>query len=97
MGDPMYAVQAEPLDAAKARAALQQLRVECDKFIGTGIQALQVAGVVGATPSEHLRKHGIPTWETTIVQLTLLIAAAIVLPIGRLSHPVAPEQGAATG
>lgn len=53
------------------------------KFVGTGIHALQVAGVVGATPSSYLPDSGLlglyPTWETTAAQATLLLAAAAVI------------------
>ena len=52
------------------------------KFVGTGVHALQVAGVIRATPaplpgSDVLGVY--PTWETALPQLVLLIAACIVL------------------
>ena len=51
------------------------------KFIGTGIHALQVAGVLPATTGP-LPENGFfglyPTWQTTIPQLALLAAAAFV-------------------
>ena len=46
------------------------------KFIGTGIHALQVAGILSATPAP-LPSIGLiglyPTWETTLPQLALLL------------------------
>jgi len=52
------------------------------KFVGTGVHALQVAGVIRATPaplpgSDVLGVY--PPWETALPQLVLLIAACIVL------------------
>lgn len=54
------------------------------KFIGSGIHALQVAGMLPANPANFLPSSdffGIyPTWETTLVQLALLLVGiAIVL------------------
>lgn len=51
------------------------------KFIGTGIHALQVAGVLPATPGPlpEIAFFGLyPTWQTTIPQLVLLVAALVV-------------------
>ncbi|NTU84825.1 MAG: FTR1 family iron permease [Chloroflexales bacterium] len=48
------------------------------KFVGTGIHALQVAGVITTTPAPvpAVPFFGIyPTWETLIPQMLLLIAA----------------------
>ncbi len=49
------------------------------KFVGAGIHALQVAGIVPSTPSGTLPGVGLigmyPTWETTAVQVALLAAA----------------------
>jgi high-affinity iron transporter len=49
------------------------------KFVGTGIHALQVAGVLQATPSSllpALEGWGLyPTWETTLPQVALIIGA----------------------
>ena len=66
------------------------------KFVGTGIHALQVAGAFQATPAP-VPPSGIfgvfPTWETTIPQALLLLAAAAVLlapRIGRVPSPGAP-------
>lgn len=52
------------------------------KFVGTGIHALQVAGVLPATPaplptSEFLGLF--PTWQTAIPQFLLLAGAGLVL------------------
>lgn len=52
------------------------------KFVGTGIHALQVAGVLPATPaplptSEILGLF--PTWQTAIPQFLLLVGAGLVL------------------
>jgi high-affinity iron transporter len=54
------------------------------KFVGAGIHALQVAGILPATPASFLpalESWGLyPTWETTVPQLALLVGAiAIVL------------------
>ncbi len=54
------------------------------KFIGSGIHALQVAGILPASPANFFPSWetlGLyPTWETTLAQLViLLIALAIVL------------------
>jgi high-affinity iron transporter len=58
------------------------------KFIGTGIHALQVAGVVHATPSSLLPENGVlglfPTWETTAVQAGLALLALAVVLVQRL-------------
>ena len=55
------------------------------KFIGTGLHDLQVAGIIGATPAPYLPSSdwlGIfPTWETTAVQLLLLIAGAAAVAV----------------
>jgi len=68
----------------------------CIKFVGTGIHALQVAGLLPATPAPYLPSvefFGLfPTWETTIAQLlVLLIILAITLapslPTGILRRP----------
>ncbi|HEY6957458.1 MAG TPA: FTR1 family protein, partial [Candidatus Limnocylindria bacterium] len=49
------------------------------KFVGAGIHALQVAGIIPATPRAYLPDIGIigafPTVETTVVQAFLLAAA----------------------
>ncbi len=52
------------------------------KFVGMGLHALQVSGVLPATPaplpgSDFLGVY--PTWETALPQLLLLIGAALVL------------------
>jgi len=54
------------------------------KFVGAGIHALQVAGILPATPASFLPASegwGLyPTWETTLPQLALLVGAiALVL------------------
>ena len=57
------------------------------KFVGTGIHALQVAGVVSASPRAYLPDIGLvgafPTIETTAVQAALLAAALGWLVVGR--------------
>jgi high-affinity iron transporter len=49
----------------------------CFKFVGTGIHALQVAGVVRATPAPRVPAWDwlgvFPTWETTLIQLVVLL------------------------
>ncbi|TME34489.1 MAG: iron permease [Chloroflexi bacterium] len=61
----------------------------CFKFVGTGIHALQVAGVIpdgGATLLVSVDAIGLyPTWPTTIAQLFLLTAAAWVVLRPRLA------------
>ena len=52
------------------------------KFVGMGLHALQVSGVLPATPaplpgSDFLGVY--PTWETALPQLLLLIGAGLVL------------------
>jgi high-affinity iron transporter len=53
------------------------------KFIGTGVHALQVAGILGVTPASYLPASGVlglfPVWETAAPQLVLLLAAGGVL------------------
>ncbi len=52
-------------------------------FVGTGIHSLQVAGwlpVAGAPQLPSSPQLGIfPTWQTTLVQLALLLAGAAVV------------------
>lgn len=49
----------------------------CFKFVGTGVHALQVGGVVSSTTASYLPENGFfglfPTWETTLAQLALLL------------------------
>ena len=57
------------------------------KFIGTGIHALQVSGVLSATPAivPSWEPIGLfPTWETTLPQVALLVLAGGVLVFSRL-------------
>lgn len=60
----------------------------CFKFVGVGINHLQSAGVVPATPASYLPSWDLlglyPTWQTTIPQLALLIAAVAHLVWSRL-------------
>ena len=60
----------------------------CFKFTGTGIHALQVAGVIPDGSASFLASIdavGVyPTWPTTIAQAALLVLAAGVLVRGRL-------------
>ncbi len=55
----------------------------CFKFIGTGIHALQVSGIIPATSATYLPGNGLlgvfPTWETTVAQLLLLGVAAVIV------------------
>ena len=57
------------------------------KFVGTGIHALQVAGVAPATSRGYLPDLGLfgvfPTWETTIGQAALLAAALAFVVVER--------------
>jgi high-affinity iron transporter len=66
------------------------------KFIGTGLHALQVAGVMGATPASNLPSNtffGVfPTWETTVVQAALLLGALTVVGMRRLRRPANAKQ-----
>ncbi|MBI4491677.1 MAG: FTR1 family protein [Chloroflexi bacterium] len=66
------------------------------KFVGSGIHALQVAGVLGATPSGYLPSNDLlglfPTWETTAVQGVLLLAALAVLVASGLHAPAQRER-----
>ena len=62
----------------------------CFKFIGTGLHALQVAGVLPGTSATFLPSVDFlgvyPTWVTTIVQLALLgVACALLLYDGALA------------
>jgi high-affinity iron transporter len=61
----------------------------CFKFLGTGIHALQVADVIGATTSESLPSNDtlglFPTWQTTIPQLLLLVTGIAIAVWGRVS------------
>ncbi|HEX5689619.1 MAG TPA: hypothetical protein VFX76_06445, partial [Roseiflexaceae bacterium] len=49
------------------------------KFVGTGIHALQVAGIVPTSPIEGLPAVPFlgfyPTWRTALAQLALLLGA----------------------
>ena len=58
------------------------------KFVGTGIHALQVAGVLPATPAPLPANEVLglfPTWQTTLPQIALLMLAAgvVVYSLGR--------------
>ncbi len=60
----------------------------CFKFVGAGIHSLQVAGKVGAHTAGYLPESDVlglfPTWETTLVQAALLVAALAVVLAGRM-------------
>ena len=62
----------------------------CFKFIGTGVHALQVSGLVPAVSATYLPTFDFlglyPTWATTIAQLLLLVAAGWVVLRDRLAH-----------
>jgi high-affinity iron transporter len=52
------------------------------KFVGTGLHALQVAGVLRATPGPLPSSDALgvyPTWETALPQVLLLVLAALVI------------------
>jgi high-affinity iron transporter len=51
------------------------------KFVGTGIHALQVAGVLPATPAPLPANEVLglfPTWQTVLPQLVLLVVALVI-------------------
>ena len=62
------------------------------KFLGTGIHALQLAGVFPASPVEFLRAVPFiglyPTWEVVIAQATLLAAAVAIVGMMRRQNRV---------
>src|SRR6266508_4431694 len=65
------------------------------KFLGSGIHALQVVGIVPATPAAvpDIGLLGVfPTWETTAVQIALLAGAAAVIVLGRVRVPSLPSR-----
>lgn len=69
------------------------------KFIGSGIHALQVAGVVRATPEDALPDIGLlgvfPTWETTVVQIALLAGAGALIAFQRSRGGQQPQHATA--
>jgi high-affinity iron transporter len=73
----------------------------CLKFVGTGIHALQVAGIVRATPATWVPASDLfgifPTWETTLAQaaVLVLILAWELAPrlLQQRSVPAAARQG----
>jgi high-affinity iron transporter len=62
----------------------------CFKFVGTGIHALQVGGVLSSSPADYLPDSeffGIfPTWETMLPQLILLAVGIAVVVRGRIKN-----------
>jgi high-affinity iron transporter len=70
----------------------------CFKFVGTGIHALQVAGLLGSSSAGYLPAVDFfgmyPTWATTIPQALLLIAGAVVVLRDRLAIRLASAQKA---
>lgn len=60
----------------------------CFKFIGTGLHALQVANILPSHSASYLPENSFfglfPTWETTIVQLVVLLIGITVVVISRL-------------
>lgn len=58
----------------------------CVKFVGTGIHALQVAGVLPATSADFLPSNEFfglyPTWESSLPQL-LIVLGALAVVIGQ--------------
>jgi high-affinity iron transporter len=75
----------------------------CFKFLGSGIHALQVAGVLPTTSSALLPTaefFGLsPTWQTTVPQLLLLVLAVSVLLQGWMKqrHAASGSPTAAAG
>jgi len=67
------------------------------KFVGTGVHALQVAGLLPATPRRSYQHDDFiglfPTIETTMVQAALLALALGVLVWPRLRGAEHPRQG----
>ncbi len=68
------------------------------KFVGTGIHALQVAGVLPASPVAFLRAIPFiglyPTWEVVAPQALLLLAALVVVFVLRRQNRPAPRLSA---
>ncbi len=65
------------------------------KFVGTGLHALQVAGVLGATPAPLPTSDPLgfyPTWETALPQVVLLLAAGIVVWLTMRHQAPAPSS-----
>jgi len=66
------------------------------KFVGSGIHALQVAGILPATPVNFLPSSGTlglyPTWETTLPQIALLAIAVAVVVYTRLQNSPALQE-----
>ena len=63
----------------------------CLKFVGSGVHALQVSGVLPATPAPWVPSVELlgvyPTWETTLAQLTVVLII-LGFELGpRLLHP----------
>ena len=58
------------------------------KFVGTGIHALQVAGLFRVTPGEYLPENDFfglfPTWETTVAQAAIVLGTTALFLVGRL-------------
>ena len=61
------------------------------KFVGTGIHALQVAGILSATPGNYLPENNFlglfPTWETTMGQAAIVLSTTAVILMSRLREP----------
>lgn len=74
----------------------------CFKFVGMGIHALQVAGILSSSSADYLVANdflGIfPTWETTTMQLIILAAAAGFVVYERVKNRPTPtiKSGQAT-
>ncbi|MDP2660383.1 MAG: FTR1 family protein [Dehalococcoidia bacterium] len=66
------------------------------KFVGTGIHALQVAGTLPATTVDYLPENGFlglfPTWQTTGVQIGLLMVAVFVVVVHYLRSNTRSKQ-----
>ncbi|MBX6395894.1 MAG: FTR1 family iron permease [Alicyclobacillaceae bacterium] len=62
----------------------------CYKFVGVGINHLQAAGILPATPAAYLPSIDMlgmyPTWQTTIPQAVLLAAALVHLSWTRIKE-----------
>ena len=66
------------------------------KFVGAGVHALQVAGVLPASPVRFLGEIPVlgvfPTWETVLPQLLLIIAAVVVLVYANAAVRTKPNR-----
>jgi high-affinity iron transporter len=72
----------------------------CFKFVGTGIHALQVAGLVPSASATFLPSIDLlgvyPTWQTGVVQAVLLVAAVAFVVGNRLRAQAGAGDGIRT-